>query len=71
MTSKLPHSQASAAKLPRGVTHIKHQRLKKPYKAQINIGNRGMRNLGYYATPEEAHEAWKQAAAKRAEARGR
>lgn len=40
-----------------GVTRVKHVH-KKPWVAQIRIKGKKTRFLGYYATPEEAHEAY-------------
>lgn len=43
-----------------GVTRVKHVH-KKPWVAQIRINGTKNRFIGYYATPEEAHEAYLEA----------
>lgn len=45
--------------LPLGVT--KHNSGKNPYKAQLKDLCGKKINIGYFATPEEAHEGWKAA----------
>ena len=49
-------SDATRGLLPLGVTYMKGR--SKPYQAKCRAGTAGHKHLGYYATPEEAHQAW-------------
>lgn len=55
-------NRSSLHPLPKGVT-LYHPNLKNPYKAVIRIGGKN-RHLGFFRTPEAAHEVYRDAAQK-------
>lgn len=51
-------SGATRGVYPIGVTKVTHRFINKPYNAKCTVYGK-TKNLGYFTTPEEAHQAWR------------